>query len=113
MLVLLGLFPSVAGVIQAVPEPVLGGAAMVMFGAVAASGINILASTRLDRRALLIIAVSLALGLGVAQVPEFLAHMPAAIRNVLESGVATGDLCAGAELVLAGEQGAGLNLAFE
>ncbi|NIE73322.1 uracil-xanthine permease [Pantoea sp. Ap-967] len=94
MLVLLGLFPTVAGVIQAVPEPVLGGAAMVMFGAVAASGINILASTRLDRRALLIIAVSLALGLGVAQVPEFLAHMPAAIRNVLESGVATGGICA-------------------
>ncbi|NDM57416.1 solute carrier family 23 protein, partial [Klebsiella pneumoniae] len=60
MLVLLGLFPSVAGVIQAVPEPVLGGAAMVMFGAVAASGINILAGIQLDRRALLIIAVSLA-----------------------------------------------------
>ena len=94
MLVILGLFPSVAGVIQAVPEPVLGGAAMVMFGAVAASGINILASTRLDRRALLIISVSLALGLGVAQVPEFLAHMPAAVRNVLESGVATGGICA-------------------
>ncbi|WP_296268386.1 nucleobase:cation symporter-2 family protein [Pseudomonas sp. UBA6562] len=94
MLVLLGLFPSVAGVIQAVPEPVLGGAAMVMFGAVAASGINILASTTLDRRALLIIAVSLALGLGVAQVPEFLAHMPSAVRAVLESGVATGGICA-------------------
>jgi xanthine permease XanP len=81
MLVLLGLFPSVAGVIQAVPEPVLGGAAMVMFGAVAASGINILASTRLDRRALLIIAVSLALGLGVAQVPEFLAHAGGAAQR--------------------------------
>jgi xanthine permease XanP len=94
MLVVLGLFPTVAGVIQAVPEPVLGGAAMVMFGAVAASGINILAGVELDRRALLIIAVSLALGLGVAQVPEFLAHMPAALRNVLESGVATGGICA-------------------
>lgn len=93
-LVVLGLFPSVAGVIQAVPEPVLGGAAMVMFGAVAAAGINILASVALDRRALLIIAVSLALGLGVSQVPEFLVHMPAAIRNVLESGVATGGICA-------------------
>jgi xanthine permease XanP len=93
-LVLLGLFPGVAGVIQAVPEPVLGGGAMVMFGAVAAAGINILAGVTLDRRALLIIAVSLALGLGVAQVPEFLAHMPAALRNVLESGVATGGICA-------------------
>jgi xanthine permease XanP len=93
-LVLLGLFPSVAGVIQAVPEPVLGGGAMVMFGAVAAAGINILAGITLDRRALLIIAVSLALGLGVSQVPEFLAHMPSALRNVLESGVATGGICA-------------------
>lgn len=94
ILVLLGLFPAVAGVIQAVPEPVLGGAAMVMFGAVAASGINILASVELDRRALLIIAVSLALGLGISQVPEFLAHMPAGLRAMLESGVATGGLCA-------------------
>ncbi|MNE44852.1 Xanthine permease XanP [compost metagenome] len=67
---------------------------MVMFGSVAASGINILAGTHLDRRALLIIAVSLALGLGVSQVPEFLAHMPAAVRAVLESGVATGGICA-------------------
>jgi xanthine permease XanP len=93
-LVLLGLFPKVAGAIQAVPEPVLGGAVMVMFGAVAAAGINILASVTLDRRALLIIAVSLALGLGVSQVPEFLAHLPAALRHVLESGVATGGICA-------------------
>jgi xanthine permease XanP len=93
-LVLLGLFPSVAGVIQAVPEPVLGGAAMVMFGAVAAAGINILAGVTLDRRALLIIAVSLALGLGVSQVPEFLSHLPGALRGVLESGVATGGISA-------------------
>jgi xanthine permease XanP len=94
MLVVLGLFPPVAGVLQAVPEPVLGGAAMVMFGAVAASGINILAGIRLDRRALLVIAVSLALGLGVSQVPEILTSLPQALKNVLESGVATGGICA-------------------
>ncbi|MGZ2748172.1 uracil-xanthine permease family protein [Burkholderia stagnalis] len=94
MLVVLGLFPPVAGVLQAVPEPVLGGAAMVMFGAVAASGINILAGIRLDRRALLIIAVSLALGLGVSQVPDILTNLPHALKNVLESGVATGGICA-------------------
>ena len=93
-LVLLGLFPSVAGVIQAVPEPVLGGAVMVMFGAVAAAGINILAGVALDRRALLIIAVSLALGLGVSQVPDILNSLPHALKNVLESGVATGGICA-------------------
>ncbi|WP_419689786.1 nucleobase:cation symporter-2 family protein [Burkholderia theae] len=94
MLVVLGLFPVVAGVLQAVPEPVLGGAAMVMFGAVAASGINILAGVQLDRRALLIIAVSLALGLGVSQVPDILNSLPHALKNVLESGVATGGICA-------------------
>ncbi|CAN7688013.1 nucleobase:cation symporter-2 family protein [Ensifer adhaerens] len=94
VLALLGLFPTVAGVIQAVPEPVLGGAVIVMFGAVAASGINILAGVHLDRRALLIIAISLALGLGVSQVPEFVTHMPRALADVLESGVATGGICA-------------------
>ena len=93
-LVVLGLFPAVAGVIQAVPEPVLGGAAMVMFGAVAASGINILASIQLDRRALLIVAISLALGLGVAQVPQILEHLPELFKNIFSSGVATGGLAA-------------------
>ena len=94
MLILLGLFPAVAGVIQAVPEPVLGGAVMVMFGAVAAAGINILSSIHLDRRALLIIAVSLGLGLGISHVPEFLEHMPQAMRDIFSSGVATGGIAA-------------------
>ncbi|WP_445116515.1 uracil-xanthine permease family protein [Acinetobacter sp. WZC-1] len=94
MLIILGLFPAVAAVIQAVPQAVLGGAVMVMFGAVAASGINILSGVHLDRRALLIIAVSLALGLGVAQVPQILEHMPELIRNIFSSGVATGGIAA-------------------
>lgn len=94
MLVILGLFPKIAGIVQAVPPAVLGGAVMVMFGAVAASGINILASTKLDRRALLIIAISLGLGLGIAQVPDFLKHMPDLIKNIFSSGVATGGIAA-------------------
>lgn len=94
VLVILGLFPVVAGVIQAVPEPVLGGAAIVMFGSVAAAGIHILSGINLDRHALLIIAVSLALGLGVAQVPDIVSHLPRGLASVLESGVATGGICA-------------------
>jgi xanthine permease XanP len=94
MLIILGLFPAVAGIIQAVPQAVLGGAVMVMFGAVAASGINILSGIQLDRRALLIIAISLALGLGVAQVPQILEHLPELPRNIFSSGVATGGLAA-------------------
>jgi xanthine permease XanP len=94
LLVILGLLPCVSGVIQAVPQAVLGGAVMVMFGAVAASGINILAGIQLDRRALLIIAISLALGLGVAQVPQILEHLPELFRNIFSSGVATGGIAA-------------------
>ena len=94
LLVILGFLPVVAGVIQAVPQAVLGGAVMVMFGAVAASGINILSGVNLDRRALLIIAISLGLGLGVAQVPDILAHMPELFRNIFSSGVATGGIAA-------------------
>ncbi|WP_343682521.1 uracil-xanthine permease family protein [Acinetobacter baylyi] len=94
LLMLLGLFPAVAGIIQAVPQAVLGGAVMVMFGAVAASGINILSGIHLDRRALLIIAISLALGLGVAQVPQILEHLPALFKNIFSSGVATGGIAA-------------------
>ena len=70
------------------------GAVMVMFGAVAASGINILASIQLDRRALLIVAISLALGLGVAQVPQILEHLPELFKNIFSSGVATGGIAA-------------------
>ena len=94
LLIILGLFPAVAAVIQAVPQAVLGGAVMVMFGAVAASGINILSSIHLDRRALLIIAISLALGLGVAQVPQILEHLPELFKNIFSSGVATGGIAA-------------------
>ncbi len=93
-LVILGLFPRVSGILQSIPESVLGGAVIVMFGAVAAAGIQIIAESRLDRRALLILAISLGLGLGVSQVPEIVKFMPSAVADVLSSGVATGGICA-------------------
>ncbi len=94
MLVLLGLLPGVAVFIQQIPEPVLGGATVVMFGTIAAAGVRIIARESLDRRALMILAVSLAMGLGVAQVPEVLQHLPALLKSVLSFGVATGGITA-------------------
>ncbi|MBD2314126.1 purine permease [Desertifilum sp. FACHB-1129] len=91
---LLGLLPLVGGVFQALPQPVLGGATIVMFGSIAVAGINIVASVPLDRRALIIVAVSLALGLGVVYLPEILADKPALIKNVFSSGISTGGLTA-------------------
>ncbi|WP_350595784.1 solute carrier family 23 protein, partial [Pseudoalteromonas sp. 45-MNA-CIBAN-0466] len=70
ILIILGLFPVIGAVLQNIPKPVLGGATLVMFGTVAAAGVKILASEKINRRSLLIIAVSLGLGLGVSFVPE-------------------------------------------
>ncbi|ELM3743679.1 purine permease [Aeromonas salmonicida subsp. salmonicida] len=94
LLGLLGLFPAVASLVQQIPEPVLGGATIVMFGTIAAAGVRIISREELDRRALMILAVSLAMGLGVAQVPEVLQHLPELAKSVLSYGVATGGLTA-------------------
>ena len=94
MLALLGLLPGVAAFIQQIPEPVLGGATVVMFGTIAAAGVRIISREVLDRRTLMILAVSLAMGLGVAQVPEVLQHLPELLKSVLSFGVATGGITA-------------------
>jgi len=92
--VILGLVPMVGGLFQSIPQPVLGGATIIMFGAIAVAGINIVASTEIDRRSLIIIAVSLSLGLGVVYVPELMANKPALVSNVFSSGISTGGLTA-------------------
>jgi xanthine permease XanP len=56
--------------------------------------VRIISREELDRRALMILAVSLAMGLGVAQVPEVLQHLPELAKSVLSYGVATGGLTA-------------------
>ncbi len=94
MLVILGLFPSVAMMVQWIPEPVLGGATIVMFGTIAASGIKIISRCDLNRRAILIMALSFSMGLGLAQKPEILQFMPEWIKNILSSGMAAGGLTA-------------------
>lgn len=94
MLILLGLFPSVAGFVQHIPEPVLGGATIVMFGTIAASGVRIVSREPLNRRAIMIIALSLAVGLGVSQQPLILQFAPDWVKNLLSSGIAAGGLTA-------------------
>lgn len=94
MLVLLGLFPSVASFVQLIPEPVLGGATIVMFGTIAAAGVRIISRVDLDRRAILIMALSFSMGLGIAQKPEILQFMPEFIKNLFSSGVAAGGITA-------------------
>lgn len=94
ILTFLGLFPLVGGVLLAIPTSVFGGAVMLMFGTVAVAGFNILREVKMDNRSFVILAVSLAAGLGVTFLPESLEHFPSGVKSVLESGIATGSICA-------------------
>ena len=94
ILVLLGLFPIIGAVLQLMPKPVLGGATLIMFGTVAVAGIKILSEAGLHRRNMLIVAISLGMGLGVAAVPEMLRELPKALHNIFESPITVGAFCA-------------------
>lgn len=94
MLVLLGLFPAVGLIFSLMPEPVLGGATLLMFGTVAAAGIRIIASQDINRKATLVIAISFSFGLSVELVPEILSQLPETIRNIFSSGITTGGVTA-------------------
>lgn len=94
MLVLLGLFPVVGIVFSLMPDAVLGGATLLMFGTVAAAGIRIIAAQEINRKATLVLAVSLSLGLGVELMPDILKAAPEAIKGVFSSGITTGGLAA-------------------
>lgn len=94
MLIVLGLFPAVSGFVLHIPDPVLGGATIVMFGTIAASGVRIVSREKLDRRAIMIIALSLAIGLGVSQQPQILQFAPEWIKTLFSSGIAAGGITA-------------------
>ncbi|TVQ52149.1 MAG: purine permease [Spirulina sp. DLM2.Bin59] len=93
-LVLLGLFPIVSGVVQAMPQPVLGGATILMFATVAVAGVKILSCVNLTKRNSMILAVSLGLGLGVTFMPEILDNTSTLVKSIFSSGIATGGLSA-------------------
>lgn len=94
MLIVLGLFPAVSGFVQHIPEPVLGGATIVMFGTIAASGVRIVSREPLNRRAIMIIALSLAVGMGVSQQPLILQFAPEWLKTLFSSGIAAGGITA-------------------
>ncbi|WP_329905143.1 nucleobase:cation symporter-2 family protein [Porphyromonas pogonae] len=94
MLLILGIFPGIGLVFSLMPDPVLGGATLLMFGTVAAAGIRIIASQDIDRKATMVLAISLSLGLGVELMPDILKAAPESIRAIFSSGITTGGIAA-------------------
>ncbi|KJU71233.1 uracil-xanthine permease family protein [Clostridium baratii] len=94
LLIGLGFFPKFAALINIIPQPVLGGVGIVMFGTIAAAGIKTLSTVKINNRNLLIIATSIGLGLGVTFRPEFIGQLPEGLKMVFSSGISTGTIVA-------------------
>lgn len=75
-MVVLGFIPKMAGLLSLIPMPVIGGATLVVFGSIAANGLKMLGQQEMGERDMLIIAVSLAIGLGFSSKPDALAQYP-------------------------------------
>lgn len=89
LMIVMGLIPKLAQLVESVPAFVLGGAGIVMFGMVAATGIRILASVNYstNRNNLMIVAVSIGLGMLPMVADRFAQWMPKALSPLLHSGI--------------------------
>jgi NCS2 family nucleobase:cation symporter-2 len=94
LLALAGLFPVLGAVVVTIPQPVLGGAGLMMFAMIIAAGVQMLAQVEHDKRTCLIIAVSIGCGLAVTVRPELLAKLPAFVHEVFGSGISTSAIVA-------------------
>jgi NCS2 family nucleobase:cation symporter-2 len=95
ILVVLGLLPVLGRGVAAVPYPVLGGAGLVLFGTVAASGIRTLARVNYQGNMnLVIVATSVGMGMIPIAAPNFWEHFPAWFQTIFHSGISSAAIAA-------------------
>ncbi|MFH1724391.1 MAG: nucleobase:cation symporter-2 family protein [Elusimicrobiota bacterium] len=98
LLIVSGLLPKLSVLISLMPEPVLGGAGVAMFGMIAASGIRIVSREELGSRELMVLAVSLGVGMvsaiGSQDYVDLFGRLPESTRIFFSSGICTGALTA-------------------
>ncbi|WP_270597896.1 nucleobase:cation symporter-2 family protein [Enterococcus asini] len=94
-LIILGLFPKIGALAQIIPEPVLGGGMLIMFGSVAVQGMRMLSKTDFTNdKNLLIIAVALGFGLGFNVMPQLFVKMPETLQMFTGNGIVMSSLAA-------------------
>ncbi len=95
VLLVLGMLPVLGRVVTAIPYPVLGGAGLVLFGTVAASGIKTLSKVDYDGNMnLVVVAASVGLGMVPIAAPDFYHHFPAWVGTIFHSGISSAALMA-------------------
>ncbi len=81
-LIFCGLFPKLAAIVSIMPQPVLGGAAVIMFSSIVISGIQLITKDPIDGRNMTIVSVALGLGYGLGANPAILVALPESIRTI-------------------------------
>lgn len=81
-LVLCGLCPKLGALVSIMPQPVLGGAAVIMFSSIVVSGIQLITKTPITGRNLTIVSVALGVGYGMGSNTAILSHAPQLIQLV-------------------------------
>ena len=96
ILIILGVLPKLGALVESLPTVVLGGAGLVMFGMVAATGIRILGNVdfRNNKHNGMIVAVSIGVGMIPLIAPNFRQWMPHSIHPLIESGILLSSICA-------------------
>lgn len=89
IMIVLGLMPKMGALVESVPTMVLGGAGLVMFGMVAATGIRILSKVDFagNRNNLFIVAIAIGFGMIPLIAPNFKMWMPHSVHPLIESGI--------------------------
>ena len=87
LLIIAGLIPKVGALVNTIPIQVLGGGVIVMFGMVAAAGVNMLSDVNWNRRNMMIFAIALSVGLGLQQVPDAMAFLGGTMKILMTSGL--------------------------
>ncbi len=82
VMVLAGIFPAVGAVLATLPDAVLGGCTIMMFGNIVVSGLQMIASCGFSQRNITIAALSLSIGLGFTQVPDMFKIFPDIVYTV-------------------------------
>lgn len=82
IMILAGIFPIFGAVLATLPDAVLGGCTIMMFGTIVVSGIQMLGRCGYTQRNITITALSLSIGLGFTQVPEIFAIFPRIVQTV-------------------------------
>lgn len=96
ILVTMGLFPKLATIIASLPNAVLGGAGIAMFGIVAANGIKTLSKVDFEKNPhnLFIVAISIGIGLIPLVAPDFFKLFPDWSQTIVHSGITLGSVVA-------------------